>query len=143
MTTIAFFNHTRKLFANGEVDLTQLKFMLVDSDYAFDATETDINDAAAAEEVANGGWDVGGIPIANAALTVVNVNEAMLDADNISETAVGEAIGPAAGGVIYVDDSSQAPLFHVDFEGDETAGEGTPFNVNWHENGIARWLVPA
>ena len=141
MTTISFYNHTRKLFANNEVTLANLKLMLVNN-YTFDATETNMSGVASAEMVWGNGWDSEGEPIPSAAITVVNTNEAMLDATDISVTATGGNIGPASGAIIYETGGAGIPLFYIDFQGSETAGVGTPFNVNWNASGIARWLVP-
>jgi hypothetical protein len=31
------------------------------------------------------------------------------------------------------------PLFFIDFQGSEEAGDGTNFNVTWNASGIATW----
>jgi hypothetical protein len=125
------YNHTRKLFQNGEVDLAALKVMLVGSGYTFAATETAITNAAAVE-VSGNGWPAGGEAIANAAVTTVNTNESQLLGDDISVTASGGDIGPAEGFVIYDDTSvNDNPLFYESFAAAETAGDGTPFNITW------------
>lgn len=141
--SIQFYNHTRKLFANGEVDVTALKFQLRNATTVFNGAHATTSNLAGAE-VHGSGWAEGGEAIANAAITVTDTNQATLDGDDISETATGGDIGPAAGGVIIDDSTSPATLlFFVDFDGEQTAGEGTPFNVAWHANGIARWLTPS
>ena len=140
--TIQFYNHTRNLHANKEVDLADLKFMLRNDTTVFNAAHAVIGDLAGAE-VSGNGWTAGGQAIANAAVTVVNTNEAMLDGDDISVTATGGAI-TASRGVIYDDDATTKNLlYYVDFDGAQSAGDGTPFNINFNANGIARWLVPA
>lgn len=145
--TISLYNHTRKLFANNEVDLSTLKLMLRNDTTVFNAAHEVPGDLAGAE-VSGGGWSEGGEAIASAAVTVVNTNEAMLDGDNISVQATGAAIGPAHKAVIVAADFTDPTpvvnlLAFVDFDGAQEAGEGTPFNVNFHENGIARWLQPS
>jgi len=149
--TITFYNHTRKLFANGEVNLANLKLMLLDLGLTspaavFDATDTTI-DALSANEVDGGGWTTGGEALASAAVTVVNTNEAKLDAADISVTATGVAIGPATHGVIYDDDQSSPAvknlLFFVDFDGAKTADVGADFDVTFDANGIHLWSAPA
>lgn len=146
--TITPYNHTRKLFANGEVDLTTLRLMLLNN-HSFDATDDDVSgDGIDNDEVDGSGWDTGGEAIGSAAVTVVNTSEAMLDGDDISVQASGGAIGPADGAVIIADDFTSPtpvarPLFYIDFGEEQTAGEGTPFIVTWHANGIARWTAPA
>ncbi len=134
--TITLYNHTAKLFANGDVTLAGLKFMLTDG-YSFDATETDLTDASAAEVDGNG-WDAGGEAIGSAAVTVVTTNDSKLDGSDISVTASGGPIGPADGGVIH---DGTYPLAYVAFGEDKTADVGTPFNVNWNASGIVTWTV--
>jgi hypothetical protein len=135
------YNHTRALFAAGSVDLAALKVMLVDGDYTFDAAEDDMT-LIAAQEVSGNGWAAGGPTLAGVAVTEVGTNGAMLDANDVSVEASGGDIGPAAQLVVY-DDTNDYPLFHYEFPADRTANAGTPFNINWHANGIARWTPPA
>ena len=139
MTTVSLYNHTRKLFANGEVVAANLKVMLTNN-YTFAATETAMTNATAAE-VDGGGWTTGGEAIGSGAVTVVNTNEAMLDGSDISVAASGANIGPADGAVIYETDNSK-PLFYIDFEGDVTAVDGVDnFEILWNANGIHRWTA--
>lgn len=137
--TISIYNHTAKLFANGEVSLSDLTFMLLDNSGTFDATDTDISDVST-NQVSGSGWTAGGEAIANAAVTVTTTNDATLDGDDIEVTATGGPIGPAYYGVIYDSDSGNL-LFHVNFDGAKQADSGTPFKVVWHSNGIATWTV--
>lgn len=137
--TASLYNHSAKLFANGEVDLTALKLMLLSNSATFTASHTDIA-SISSNEVSGNGWTTGGELLANAAITVVTTNDAMLDADDIEVTATGGSIGPAYKGVIY-DSDSDAPLVFIDFDGAKEAGETTPFKVVWHSNGIVRWTV--
>lgn len=141
MTTISEYNQTRKLFANGEVSLGDLKVMLRNASTVFNAAHTVIGDLAGAE-VSGNGWAAGGEAIANAAVTITDTNGATLDGDNISVVATGGTIGPAPGAVV-IDASTNRLLFFLDFEGSQEAGDGTPFNVNWHVDGIHRWQAAA
>lgn len=142
--TISIYNHTAKLFANGEVTLSTLKLMLLTDDATFDATDTALTDVsnAAAYEVDGNGWPTGGELLANVAVTITTTNDAKLDADDITVTATGGPIGPAYKGVLYDDtDASDAPLFFINFDGAKEAGETTDFKVTWHANGITTWTV--
>jgi len=130
-----FYNHTRKLFANGEVNVSNLKVMLVNA-YTFSATQTTLTNVTAAQ-VSGNGWAAGGEAVASAAVTVEGAN-AKLDGDDISVTASGGEIG-AATALVVVDATSSKPLFHFEFPSSQTAGEGTPFNINWNVAGIATW----
>lgn len=133
--TISFYNHTRKLFANGEVDLSNLTVMLRTAATTFNPAHTGVGQLSGAEVYGNG-WPAGGAQIANASITIVNTNEARLDGDNISVTATGGSIGPASSAVVV---DGTTPLLFIDFDGPQQAGETTPFNINWHQNGIVRW----
>ena len=138
MATIALYNHTARLLAAGDVTLTDLRVMLT-SGYAFDAAHEAIA-SVSGNEVSGSGWTVGGEVIANAAVTTVTTNDAKLDGDDISVTASGGNIGPADGAVIY-EGTGGLPLAYVDFEGTREAGEGTPFNITWHDDGIFVFTV--
>lgn len=141
MTTATLYNHTPKLFANNQAVLADLKVMLVNA-HTFDATHANIS-SISADEVSGNGWTVGGEALANAAVTVVDTTNAKLDADDVIATATGGDIGPATGAVIYQDTtSSEFPLAYIDFEGSETAGDGTDFRINWHADGIISWAIP-
>lgn len=135
------YNHTRKLFANGEVNIANLKVMLVGAGYTFAATEVAMT-AATAQQVSGNGWAAGGPVIANAAVTTVDTTNAKLDGDDVSVTASGGTIGPAEGLVVY-DATNSTPLFYYDFPATQSAGDGTPFNVNWAAGGIATWTAAA
>lgn len=137
--TTTLYNHTTKLFANGDVSLADLKVMLLDDDATalFDATDTDMSGLTGAE-VSGFGWTAGGEPIANAAITTVTTNDAKLDGDDISVTATGGLIGPAKSLAIF-DDASSKPLGFVDFGQDEAAGDTTDFKIAWNAAGILTW----
>lgn len=139
--TISRYNHTTKKQLNKELTPASFKVMLLKAAASFTAANTTLTQVtnSGANEVSGGGWPVGGVALANAAVTTVETNGAMLDADDISVEAVGGAIGPATALVIYDDaDPSKAPLWYVDFDGSQTAGEGTPFKITFSASGISR-----
>lgn len=131
-----FYNHTKKLFANGEVAITNMKVVLTNG-YTFDATQAALTQVNAAE-VSGNGWPAGGALIANATVTVSTTDDATLDGDDISITATGGDIGPADA-MVVVDATNNRPLFYYAFGSAQTAGVGTPFNVNWNASGIVNW----
>lgn len=139
--TISRYNHTSKKLMNKEVDLSTLKVMLLNSSASFTATNTTLNQVnnSGAYQVSGNGWTSGGVTLSNVAVTVVDTNGAMLDADDVDVEATGGAIGPAYALVIYDDtDSNDAPLWFIDFDGAQTAGEGTSFKITFNANGILR-----
>lgn len=135
------YNHTRKLFTNGDVAIGSLKAMLVNT-YTFDATQTVMTDIET-DEVSGNGWTAGGEALANAAVTTASTSASRLDADDISVTATGGDIGPATGLVVYDSSVNDYPLFYFEFASAQTAGDGTPFNVTWNANGIYQVSAPA
>jgi hypothetical protein len=136
--TITKYNHTRKLFANQQIALANIKLMLL-TGHTFSAAHTAIA-SISGDQVSGNGWTAGGITLSGAAVTVVNTNEAMLDAADVGPTATGGDIGPATAAVLY-DATGNFPLYYIDFDGTQTAGVGTPFNVVWSANGIDRWTA--
>jgi hypothetical protein len=140
-----FYNHTRKLLWNKEVDFAVLKAMLVGAGYAFGAAET-VMSTAAAQQVSGNGWTAGGPTLASVAITVVDTNGAMIDAADVSVNASGGSIGPATGVVIYDSTGANAaawkPLFYYEFAEAKTATVGQPFNLTFATTGIARDREP-
>jgi len=140
--TISQYNHTAKLLFNKEITFNTLKVMLLDGTTAFDATHTTLASATASgtDEVSGNGWTAGGETIGSVAVTLVTTNDAKIDGNDVSKTATGGDIGPAAAAVIY-DDTMTSPadavLWHIDFGGSETAGVGTDFVITWNASGIA------
>ena len=137
--TASLYNHTAKLFANGDVDLAACKVMLLNASGTFTASHTAIS-SISANEVSVNGWDVGGELLASVAVTVTTTNDATLDAADLSITASGGAIGPAENAVIY-DDTGNYPLVHISFGEAKTADSGTPFAITFNASGIITWTV--
>lgn len=142
--TISIYDHTAKLFANGDVTLASLKVMLLNNSASFTASHTALSSVTSSGtyQVSGNGWDSGGEALASAAVTVTSTNDAKLDANDLAVTATGGSIGPAYHAVIYDDaDASDAPLFFINFDGAKEAGETTDFKITWNANGIATWTV--
>jgi hypothetical protein len=139
--SISRYNHTAKLLLNKEIVYTTLKAMLLNATATFTASHTTLSSVtnAGAYQVSGNGWAAGGETLASVAVTVVDTNDAMIDADDISKTASGGSIGPAYGAVIYDDThASDAPLWFINFDGAKEAGVGTDFKINWNASGIFR-----
>lgn len=132
--TIDRFDHTLKKLLNAEIDPTDLYLMLLSASATFDATNTAIGDVSA-NEVSGNGWTAGGEALANAAWTVVTTDDAKLDADDITVTASGGAIGPARYAAVYELTSGDL-LFWIDFGEAKTADEFTDFKVVFNASGI-------
>lgn len=144
--TFSRYNHTAKKLLNKEVTLTTLKVMLLSNTAAFNAANTQLTQVtnAGAYQVSGNGWAAGGPTLAGVAVTIVDTDGAMLDANDVSVDAAGGVIGPAPKAVIYDDsDANDAPLFFIDFGESLQAGDGTPFKITINPNGLMRITDPA
>ena len=132
-----FYDHTRKLFANGEINVETLKVILVRKHEAYlnDVGLTRIN----RDEVSGNGWPMGGAQIENCFIEISKDDEATLRGEDIQVTAVAGSIGPTDSAVIAAD---EVPLFFITFGEDKIASEGNSFTINWNSNGIMRWINP-
>lgn len=92
-------------------------------------------------EVANGnGYTTNGATLANVAITQSG-NDAKFDADDVTWTASGGSI-VASYGILYNDtDTDDPPVAFIDFDGSQTAGDGTDFKVIWNASGIVTFTV--
>ncbi len=144
MPTVSIYDHTAKLFANGEVTLANLDVMLLGSGYTQADDHSSMGDInPLANEVHGNGWTQGGEDLPSPAITTVTTNDARLDAGQISVTASGGAIGPAVGAVLYENNGSDAtniPLLYITFDSASTASDGSPFQISW-SNGVIQWTV--
>lgn len=154
--TVNRYNHTLKLWLNGEIDMANLKAMLLSDDATFDATDTDIDDVAGAltgspaeraNELYGNGWTQGGQTLDNVAVTIVDTDGAMIDCDDETVTATGGAIPPSGGAykTVVLDATSGKPLWFYthNVTGGESAGEGTEFKILPNGNGLLRLTTPA
>ena len=135
--TISRYNHTENLIFSGALNLSTFKFMLVDGTTAFDATHTTLSAATAsgADEVSGNGWTAGG-ELLTITTATVTTNDAHLDAENLVIAASGGAI-VAEAGIIYDDThASDAPLWHVNFNGTVSASDGANFEVRFDGLGL-------
>lgn len=140
---INLYNHTPRLLVGQEIDLTSVKIILLNSSGTFNAAHTTLDQVAGANtppranEVSGNGWTTGGIALANVTVTTVTTNDGKLDADDVIVTATGGSIGPARYAVAFDDShANKVPIFHVDFDQNETAGEDTDFRIVWNADGI-------
>ena len=139
--TISLYNHTAKLFADGSNAATDTYKLKLYSAATFDATDTTLVGVGGTEATTGTGYTAGGQALANVAVTTVTTNDAKFDADDVTWTASGGSI-TAAYGVIYNDtDSDDPPLAFIDFDGSQSAGDGTDFKVVWNANGIFTFTV--
>lgn len=139
--TISLYNHTAKRFASGENaegDTYKVKLLTAAT---FDATHTTLT-ATGGTEVANGnGYTTGGLTLANVAVTTVTTNDAKFDADDVVWSASGGSIAAAYAIIYNDDDTDDPPVAFINFDGTETAGDGTDFRLVWNASGIFTFTV--
>lgn len=139
--TINRYNQFPEYFGDNSIDLDNdtFKIELYNSSHTFTATHNDradisANALATANGYTNPGANLTSVTWTNASGTIT------FDAANTSWTASGGSIGPADDGVIYSDTSTSPAAdllcYSIDFDGSQTAGDGTDFNVNYNASGI-------
>lgn len=139
--TVSVYNHTAKLFADGSNAVADTYKLMLCSSATFTASDTTLA-AITKTEVANGnGYTTGGAALTNVAVTTVTTNDAKFDADDVTWTASGATLS-AAKAILYNDtDTNDPPLAMIDFDGTQTAGDGTDFIVVWSASGIFTFTV--
>lgn len=139
--TISLYNHTAKLFADGSnaaADTYKVKLLTAAT---FDASHTTLAATGGTESTSGTGYTAGGQALANVAVTTVTTNDAKFDADDLTWTASGGSIA-AAYAIIYNDtDTDDPPLAFIDFDGSQSAGDGTDFKIVWNASGIFTFTV--
>lgn len=140
--TISLYNHTAKRFASGENAVGDTYKVKLLTAATFNASHTTLA-GTGGTEVANGaGYSTGGATLANVAVTLVTTNDAKFDADDAEWSASGGPI-TASYGIIYNDtDTDDPPVAFIDFDGSQSAGDGTQFKVVWNASGIFTFTVP-
>jgi hypothetical protein len=139
--TISLYNHTAQRFASGANAVGDTYKVKLLTAATFDATHTTLA-ATGGTEVANAnGYTTGGATLANVAVTTVTTNDAKFDADDVTWSASGGAI-TASFAIIYNDtDADDPPVAFIDFDGSESAGDGTDFKIIWNADGIVTFTV--
>jgi hypothetical protein len=139
--TISLYNHTAARFASGANAVGDTYKVKLLTAATFDATHTTLTATGGAEATTGTGYTAGGATLSNVAVTTVTTNDAKFDADDASWTASG---GPIAAefAIIYNDtDADDPPVAFIDFDGSQSAGDGTDFLIVWNASGIFTWTV--
>lgn len=140
--TVHRFNNVAKKLLNQEINLANIKAMLLNAakTAAFDATNTTVDQVVGAavaghraNEVYGNGWTEGGEAVA-ATVSVRNTSGAALSFADARKTATGGNIGPAYG-ALYYDATNMAPLYLQDFGQMQTAGQDTDMLLRFDPNG--------
>lgn len=139
--TINRYDQFPEYFGDGGIDLDgdTFKTELYNSTHTFAQANTaradvSANALATANGYTNPGQDLASVTWVNSGGTIT------FDAADTTWTASGGSIGPASDGVIYSDTSTVPATdllaYSVDFDGDQTAGNGTDFKQTWNGSGI-------
>jgi hypothetical protein len=139
--SISLYNHTAKLFADGSLAVGDTYKVKLLSAATFDASHTTLAATGGTEATAGTGYTSGGQALANVAVTTVTTNDAKFDADDVTWTASGGSI-TASYAIVYNDtDADDPPLAFIDFDGSQSAGDGTDFKIVWNASGVFSFTV--
>jgi hypothetical protein len=139
--TISLYNHTAKLFAEGSNASSDTYKVKLYTAATFSAANTTLAGITGTEASTGTGYTAGGQSLVNVAVTTVTTNDAKFDADDLTWSASGGSI-TASFGVIYNDtDANDPPLAFIDFDGSQSAGDGTDFKIAWNASGIFTFTV--
>lgn len=139
--TINLYDHTAKLFADGSFIPGDTYKVMLCTAATFNAANTTLA-GVTKTEVANGnGYTTGGQALASVAVTTVTTNDAKFDAADLTWAASGGSI-TAGYAILYNDtDADDPPVAFIDFDGSESALNGTNFILVWSTSGIFTWTV--
>lgn len=133
------YNGQPKAIIEGSISWGDIKCMLLDNDAVFNAAHTTLVEVAGtgnANEVAGNNWTAGGEDVV-VTFETYDTNSARALGATISKTATGGDIGTAYKYVLYDDAHvDDRPLGFCTFDGPRIANEGTPFIIEFPDEGI-------
>ena len=139
--TISLYDHTAKLFADGSFIPGDTYKVMLCTAATFNAANTTLAGVTKTEVAGSFGYTTGGQALASVAVTTVTTNDAKFDAADLTWAASGGAI-TASYAIIYNDtDTDDPPVAFIDFDGSESALNGTNFILVWSTSGIFTWTV--
>lgn len=137
--SISLYNHTSRLFANGTNESSDNYRVMLCTAATFNATDATLAGITKTEVASGTGYTSGGGLLGNVAVTS-SLNDAKFDADDVTWTASGGSI-IASFGILYNQTAGDLPLAFINFDGVQTAGDGTQFKVIWNSAGIFTFNV--
>lgn len=139
--TISLYNHTARRFADGSNAQADTYKVALYTAATFDAANTTLAGITKTEVASGSGYTTGGATLGNVLVTTVSTNGAKFDADDVTWSADGGPI-TASYAILYNDtDTDDPPVAFIDFDGSESAGDGTDFLIVWNANGIFTWTA--
>jgi len=139
--TISLYNHTASRFASGANAVGDTYKVKLLTAATFNATHTTLAGTGGTEAATGTGYTAGGAALTNVAVTTVTTNDAKFDADDVTWTASGGAITASYGILYNSTDADDPPVAFIDFDGSQSAGDGTDFLIVWNASGIFTWTV--
>lgn len=139
--TISLYDHTAKRFADGSNSTSDTYKLMLCSAATFTAANTTLASITKTELTNGNGYTTGGATLSGVVVNQTG-NDAAFDANDVTFTASGGSIGPAAYAILYNStDANSPPVAFIDFGGNQTAGDGTDFKVIWNASGIVTFTV--
>lgn len=139
--TISLYDHTAKRFADGSNSTSDTYKLMLCSAATFTASDTTLAGITKTELSTGNGYTAGGASLTGVTVTQSG-NDAAFDAADVTWSASGGTIGPAAKAILYNDtDANDPPVALIDFGGNQSAGDGTDFKVIWNASGIVTFTV--
>ena len=136
MPTISLYNHTAARFLSGANAVADTYKVALFSAATFDATDVNLADVTGTQLAEENGYTSGGEALTGVEVAIVNTNDAAFLADNVVLGADGGPI-TASYAILYNDSDASDPLVaFIDFEGEQSAGDGTDFIIAWNASGI-------
>lgn len=139
--TISLYEHTAKRFVDGSNSTSDTYKLMLCSAATFSGANTTLAGITKTELSTANGYTAGGATLSGVTVTQTG-NDAAFDATDVTWTASGGTLGPAAYAILYNDtDANDPPVAFVDFGGNQSAGDGTDFKVIWNASGIVTFTV--
>jgi hypothetical protein len=137
--TINLYNHTTARFADGSNSSSDIYKVKLLTTATFNATHTTMSETGGTEVAEANGYITGGAELTGVAVNTVTTNDAQFDADSVAWAASGGSI--TASYAILYHESDDVPLAFIDFDGSQSADDGTNFTIVWDASGIITFTV--
>lgn len=142
VVSINFYNQFMEYVGDGGIDLDDdtFKAELYNSTHVFTATHQQRSDVSANALATQFGYTNPGKNFTGITWTSTGGVQTFDDTVDMTWTASGGSIGPADDCVIYSDTSTlpfvDLLMCSIDFDGSETAGDGTDFKITINASGL-------
>lgn len=139
--SVSVYNHTARLFAEGNCEETDTYKLLLATAATFNAANTTLGGITYTEALVQGGYVATGKALTGVSVDTSSTNGAKFSALDVAWAATGASI-TASYGILYNDtQTGDPPLLFIDFGGSKVAEAGTDFLVVWDAGGIFSWSL--